>query len=448
MQIRLKTVGITGVTIEIVGIILLGLDPILSPAIYAIGLIIILFYAHSFKLVEPRLTIYYKYIIYSFLLMIISLIAYSILSALYPDTYETLYMLLIFTGVFAPSITYGLAYIGAYMHVDLPLRTFLLGITYCIVGATNLLISLRAAPTAYLLFLIIIAILIKAFEGWVIAGYPDTVITRPKIRSITATILLYPVIILIILSLLATTNSMIYALDKENGYVHTDSFDPSDTTTYILYIGGKSYRFLVNRGFTYRSVVLSPPATLIRLDGFYQPVFRGYTSYYGVIAPEIIYYHLHVNLDYYPRDTPGIDYTVLTNSSSAEKGTSYSIMTGKMIEPLTIHLGIPGGNYVVSAILAVKGDMIGKIELVTRNVTIEISPGKHYLVRTSSLYVVLSPASIDELGYIERSMKADLYITLYRMNPEPVPGILVLHYSRPTNYMVPLGAALIMDAIT
>ena len=84
----------------------------------------------------------------------------------------------------------------------------------------------------------------------------------------------------------------------------------------------------------HRSIALSPPAKLIRLNGFYRPVFRGYTTYYGVVAPEIIYYHLHVNLDYYPRDLPGIDHTVLTASPSIRKGTSYSIMMGKIIEPL------------------------------------------------------------------------------------------------------------------
>ena len=88
--------------------------------------------------------------------MTISFIAYSILSALYPGAYEPLHILLMITDVFAPSITYSLTYIGAFMHMDLPLRTFLLGITYCIVGATNLLISITATPIAYLPFLIII----------------------------------------------------------------------------------------------------------------------------------------------------------------------------------------------------------------------------------------------------------------------------------------------------
>ena len=78
----------------------------------------------------------------------------------------------------------------------------------------------------------------------------------------------------------------------------------------------------------------------------------------------------------------------------------------------------------VSATLGVKGDIIGKIELETSNGTIEILPGKHYLIRTSSLYVVISPANMDELGHIERSMRADLSITLYSMNAEHVSGIL------------------------
>ncbi len=447
MQISLRIVGVTGILLEIVGIIVLGLEPILSPAIYVIGLTIIIFYAYNLNLIEPRLTRYYKYILYSSLTLLVSLAVYTVLSALYPRPYEPLYMLLMVTGVLVSSIIYGLAYISAFIHMDLPLRTFILGIIYCLVGVANLFTPLIGTLTTHIPFLIIVAVLIKALEGWIIARHPDTRITRPIIRNIGGAILFCLVSILIISSLIATTNSMIYVGDRRIDFVHTNTVGNTNTITYILYIGVNTYHLLVNKGFTYKSVSFSPPATLTRLNGFYQPLFKGYTTYYGTVAPEIIYYHLHVSLDYDPRDLPGIGYTVLIASSSIEDGPSYSIRMGKIIEPLNIRLRIPSGNYVVSARLAVKGDIIGEVELITGNGTIEILPGKQYLIRTSTVSIIIKPVNTDELGDQKRVMIAGLSITLYKMNAEPVPGILILHYRCPMNYMIPLGAALIVDAI-
>ncbi len=460
MKMRLWLLGVFALALEVAGILLLAYIRFFAQVIYFAGFGLMIVYTYSLRKTSGMFEYYFKFISSSFAILFISMILYIILHIIFPRSGELLINAFMASALLVPSILYGLSYISLFQATELGLEPFLYGIAYIVLGATNVfLLYIPRYWHTISFYLMVIVIALKTVEShivWRISCNYTCELSKQILASIIAIVLLSSSLAF---APIIAINSAVYAGDQKL-VDPTNNLPGGAQYTLLFYLGSNEYSLLISRamltGQTYQAyfipVKLQPPITFMVLNGYYEPIFSGAREYFGVLSPETVFLHYHFILEYDPNSDENIGCTILLTSMNNCLSQSYVLRETVLTKPLMLKIRIREGRYIIRAILVTHGDKLCDISLYVSGRRLVLSPNSSVLLenkavdREKPVYVTIVPACPGKLNYRHYFMEADLMLFFYRTTREPIPGILVVHYSFSRYNVLPLDAGIIIDA--
>jgi len=466
LRINLWVLGSAAIFLEILGIALMVfvVTKVVAVIFYFAGFTLVMITAYLLGRNNEGIRRYSRFLHYSFATLITSLVIYIMIPLLSPRLDWVAIRLYLVLALFIFPILYGLGYISLFMATELGLETFIFGVIYCLLGIINPFLFMNMfyvfGAQDLMFFLLIFAVVLKLMESHIFkrisSGYK--VIMNPSyiLKAVFAAIL----VCILVLSSVFMTNSSVFAGSFRGDGLHIETPGYGHHDTYLLYFGTSDYDLLLRcarrnsfpYGSSYISLRLNSPITIMILKGNYKPVFGGTIYYFGeAISQNIVTIHYHLELIVQP-DEAQIHYLVFVNRQSSTSETSYLLGEGDLEKPLSLPINLESGKYAVKAYLLTKGDKLCSLELRIPNNTITITPEKTLLIwhteinETHPAYLMINPVNAENLGSGGHYMRAELFLIFYKLDPEPLNGLLIIHYSSTRTPLIPVDGGIILDA--